>query len=86
MFLDYVVRIKFQQMSCASYTSLVSLLLPYSSTLEMEAICSSEQSVNVYRTTRGHIPEDSVITEFTKIENFYIGTFRINTSAVLVHK
>jgi hypothetical protein len=31
---------------------------PISSTLKMEAICSSETSVKTQRTTRRHIPED----------------------------
>jgi hypothetical protein len=29
----------------------------------MEAVCSSETSVNVYRITRGQIPEDSVVRD-----------------------
>jgi hypothetical protein len=32
---------------------------PISSTLKMEAICSSETSVETQRTTRRHIPEDN---------------------------
>jgi hypothetical protein len=31
---------------------------PISSTLKMEAICSSETSVETQRTTRRHVPED----------------------------
>jgi hypothetical protein len=34
---------------------------PISSTLEMEAICSSETSVETQRTTRRHIPEDDIL-------------------------
>jgi hypothetical protein len=34
---------------------------PISSTLKMEAICSSERSVETQRTTRRHIPEDDTI-------------------------
>jgi hypothetical protein len=34
------------------------LLLTFSSTLKMEAICSSETSVASQQTTRRHIPED----------------------------
>jgi hypothetical protein len=34
---------------------------PISSTLKMEAICSSETSVEIQRTTRGHIPEDDYL-------------------------
>jgi hypothetical protein len=33
----------------------------YSSTLKMEAICSSETSVHIQRTTRRYIPEDSTL-------------------------
>jgi hypothetical protein len=35
--------------------------LAYSSTLKMEAICSSEISVGFKCTTRGYIPEDSTL-------------------------
>jgi hypothetical protein len=31
------------------------------STLKMEAICSSEMSVDIQRTTRRHIPEDDTL-------------------------
>jgi hypothetical protein len=34
---------------------------PISSTLKMEAICSSETSVETQRTTRRHIPEDDTL-------------------------
>jgi hypothetical protein len=33
----------------------------YASTLNMEAICSSETSVDFQRTTRRYIPEDSTL-------------------------
>jgi hypothetical protein len=33
----------------------------YSSTLKMEAMCSSETSVDFQRTTRRYIPEDSTL-------------------------
>jgi hypothetical protein len=36
-------------------------LLDFSSTLKMEAICSSETSVATQRTTRPHIPEDDTL-------------------------
>jgi hypothetical protein len=36
----------------------------YSSTLKMEAACSSEPSVNFYQAKRNHVPEDSLL--FTK--------------------
>jgi hypothetical protein len=39
-------------------TCLLTGLLNYSSTLKMEAICSSETSGATQRTTRRHIPED----------------------------
>jgi hypothetical protein len=38
----------FKLVSCSAYTS----------TLKMEAICSSETLVNIYWTTRRYIPED----------------------------
>jgi hypothetical protein len=41
-------------------TCLLDGLLNYSSTLKMEAICSSETSVDTLRTTR-HIPEDDTL-------------------------
>jgi hypothetical protein len=34
-----------------------------SSTLKMEAICSSETSVETQRTTRRHIPEDDTLQQ-----------------------
>jgi hypothetical protein len=34
---------------------------PISSTLKMEAICSSETSFETQRTTRHHIPEDDTL-------------------------
>jgi hypothetical protein len=37
---------------------LASFAEPISSTLKMEAICSSEMSVETQRTTRRQIPED----------------------------
>jgi hypothetical protein len=36
-------------------------LLDFSSTLKMEALCSSETSVATQRTTRRHIPEDDTL-------------------------
>jgi hypothetical protein len=38
---------------------LVATFLAYFSTLKMEAVRSSETSVNFYQTTRHYIPEDS---------------------------
>jgi hypothetical protein len=35
--------------------------LPHFSTLKMEAICSSEKSVDTQRTTRRDIPEDGTL-------------------------
>jgi hypothetical protein len=37
---------------------------PISSTLKIEAICSSETSVQTQRTTRRHIPEDDTLKNF----------------------
>jgi hypothetical protein len=42
-------------------TCLLAGLLNYSSTLKMEAICSSETSGATERTTRRHIPEDDTL-------------------------
>jgi hypothetical protein len=42
-------------------TCLLVGLLDFSSTLKMEAICSSETSVDTQRTTRRHIPEDDTL-------------------------
>jgi hypothetical protein len=36
-------------------------LLDFSSTLKMEALCSSETSVATQRTTWRHIPEDDIL-------------------------
>jgi hypothetical protein len=36
-------------------------VLPYSSILKMEALCCSESSINIYRTTRRYSSEDSNI-------------------------
>jgi hypothetical protein len=40
-------------------------LLKFSSTLKMEAICSSETSVAFQQTTRHHIPEDDTLQSHT---------------------
>jgi hypothetical protein len=40
---------------------LLVICFTYSSTLEMEAVRSSEASVNFYQITRRHVPEDSVL-------------------------
>jgi hypothetical protein len=40
-----------------------SLAEPISSTLKMEAICSSETSVETQRTTRRHIPKDETLLQ-----------------------
>jgi hypothetical protein len=42
-------------LACWSLAELIS------STLEIEAICSSETSVDTKRTTRRHIPEDDIL-------------------------
>jgi hypothetical protein len=51
-------------------------LLKFSSTLKMEAICSSEMSVASQQTTRRHIPEDVTLHNH-HCENLksYIGIF-----------
>jgi hypothetical protein len=43
---------------CSPLCSLLVGLLDFSSTLKMEALCSSETSVATQQTTRHHIPED----------------------------
>jgi hypothetical protein len=43
------------------HRSLLVGLLDFSSTLKMEAICSSETPVATQRTTRRHIPEDDTL-------------------------
>jgi hypothetical protein len=52
----------------------------YSSTLKMEAICSSETSVETRRTTRRHIPEDDTLHNH-RCENLksYISTKTLYT-------
>jgi hypothetical protein len=40
---------------------LLAACFTYSSVLKMEAVCSSETSVNVYHATRHHIPEDNTL-------------------------
>jgi hypothetical protein len=50
----------------------------YSSTLKMEAVCTSQASVNLYRTTQCHIPEHSIVNLLSSIITFsYIMTSRI---------
>jgi hypothetical protein len=41
--------------------------LAYSSTLQMEAVCSSETSVDFQRTTRRYIPEDRTLHPYTAL-------------------
>jgi hypothetical protein len=48
---------------------------PVSSTLQMEAICSPETSVETQRTTRLHIPEDYTLQ---KILSFAFITIEVN--------
>jgi hypothetical protein len=45
-------------------TCLLVGLLDFSSTLKMEALCSSETSVATQRTTRRHIPEDNTLRTY----------------------
>jgi hypothetical protein len=42
---------------------------PISSTLKIEAICSSETSVGTQRTTRRHIKEDYTLRKLGKFRN-----------------
>jgi hypothetical protein len=42
-------------------TRLLVGLLDFSSTLKMEALCSSETPIATQRTTRRHIPEDDTL-------------------------
>jgi hypothetical protein len=42
----------------------------YSSTLKMEAICSSEMSVDFHRTTWRYIPEDRILQNFHHFPQF----------------
>jgi hypothetical protein len=48
-----------QQDAKIQHCFLVVAYLAYSSTLKMEAICSSEKQVNLYHTAWLHIPGDS---------------------------
>jgi hypothetical protein len=41
----------------------------FSSTLKMEAICSSETSVASQQTTRRHIPEDDTLHILSSLQN-----------------
>jgi hypothetical protein len=49
------------------YEVLISCLV-YSSTLKMEAICSSKMSVYILWTTRCHIPEERTIPSVVSVE------------------
>jgi hypothetical protein len=42
----------------------------------MEAVSTSETSVNLYRTTYSNIPEDSRIEDIHTKESVYTGTFK----------
>jgi hypothetical protein len=46
------------------------ILAVYSSTLKMEAICSSEKSVDFQRTTRRYIPEDGTLLLFCLLSHY----------------
>jgi hypothetical protein len=48
---------------------------PISSTLKMEAICSSETSIATQRTTRHHIPEDDTLHHTTYLIVIHILVF-----------
>jgi hypothetical protein len=67
------------------YFFMLGSYLSYSSTLKMEAMCSSKTSVNFYRTARRYIPEDSYHCENLKSNiRLYLSDFlciyrKINT-------
>jgi hypothetical protein len=48
---------------------------PISSTLKMEAICSSETSVETQRTTRRHIPEDDTLNSLSHSQQLLAGLY-----------
>jgi hypothetical protein len=52
---------KFKDVLEEQVTSMLVPCLAYSSTLKMEATCSSEMSVDFYRTTRIYVPEDTTL-------------------------
>jgi hypothetical protein len=51
--------------------------LAYSSTLKMEAICSSETSVGTQRTTRRYIPDDSTLNHRCENLKSDIGVYAV---------
>jgi hypothetical protein len=57
---------------------------PISSTLKMEAICSSETSVETQRTTRRHTPEDDTLhvanTSSYTIDLFFYGILEMKSA------
>jgi hypothetical protein len=53
---------------------------PFSSTLKMEAIRSSETSVETQQTTRRHIPEDDTLKKFDVL---HVSTARQQLACVL---
>jgi hypothetical protein len=50
-------------------------LLDFSSTLKMEALCSSEKPVATQRTTRRHVPEDVTLQFFILFPEMYLVPF-----------
>jgi hypothetical protein len=44
----------------------------YFSTMKMEAICSSETSIDTQWTTRRYIPEDGTLQNVIKLERIYL--------------
>jgi hypothetical protein len=49
-----------------------------SSTLKMEAMCSSETSVATQQTTWRHIPEDDTLQKLELIEQLELGVFVVH--------
>jgi succinate dehydrogenase/fumarate reductase cytochrome b subunit len=66
-------------------TYLLVLAEIISSTLKMEAICSSETSVVTQQTTRRHIPEDDTLQCLKKLANLRDATISVNLSHFPFH-
>jgi hypothetical protein len=58
----------------------------YSSTLKIEAICSSETSVDFERTTLRYIPEDSALRNVISQENVEVIILLINFDLSIAEK
>jgi hypothetical protein len=71
----------FPHVSILLATCLLAGLLNYSSTLKMEAICSSETSGTTLRTTRRHIPEEDTLQNH-RCEN--LKSYRCSLSVTVI--